>query len=145
MNIEIRPAQPEDSAPLARLSTQLGYPSSIQETEIRLKKLLSNESNCVWVATSDLEIIGWIHGFVAHRLETDSFVEIGGLVADEKQQKKGVGRLLVAAVQEWTKHQNIPQLRVRCNEKRTESHAFYAHLGFGMKKIQKVYAKNLSL
>ena len=47
---EIRPAQPEDSAQIAKLATQLGYPSNPNETARRLEEIQRSSESCIFVA-----------------------------------------------------------------------------------------------
>jgi GNAT superfamily N-acetyltransferase len=47
------------------------------------------------------------------RLETKTFIEIGGLVIDENYRGKGIGKILVSKIKEWCIEQKISSLRVR--------------------------------
>lgn len=143
MKLSIRIAEINDSEPIAKLSGQLGYVSNHNETRNRLIEILKNSDNCVYVAVDNNKIIGWIHGFYALRVETDSFVEIGGLIVDENCRNMGVGKILIEKTVAWAHSKNCNHIRVRCNELRKESHAFYRHIGFQLNKMQMVFAKKL--
>ncbi len=143
MNITIRNAENSDSESIAKLSNQLGYKTLNTDIKIRLGKILKNPDNCVYVAIETENVIGWIHGFYSMRLESDFFVEVGGLVVDENFRKNGVGKKLVEKVKEWTKLKNCNKVRVRCNFIRKESHQFYEKIGFEMNKKQKIFDKQL--
>ena len=47
---EIRPAQPDDSAQIAKLATLLGYPSNPNETARRLEEIHRSSESCIFVA-----------------------------------------------------------------------------------------------
>lgn len=142
-NISIRPAKIADVESLSVLSHQLGYPTDSKVMEKRLKEMIGKDDHCVFVATENKHILGWIHGFIALRVESDNFTEIGGMVVDEKNRNKGLGTLLVKAVENWSKEKNCFRMRVRSNTKRNDAHRFYQNLGFETLKHQTVFGKNI--
>jgi len=79
----IRLATTEDSNAIAGLSNQLGYQSFEDAMKRRLHLLLEDSNHVVFVALKEAQIVGWVHGFYTMRVESDPFVEIGGLVVDE--------------------------------------------------------------
>ena len=143
MKLTIRNAILSDSPSIAELSGQLGYASSKDDTQNRLLALLNTPLNCVYVAQDDEKVIGWIHAFYAQRIESNPFVEIGGLVVDTHYRHKGVGKLLVETIAEWATSKQCHHLRVRCNAVRKESHLFYENLGFETLKVQNIFGKTL--
>ncbi|QNK63121.1 GNAT family N-acetyltransferase [Pedobacter sp. PAMC26386] len=121
MELSFRTLQPEDAAAITRLSQQLGYPGTNSATVLRIKVLLLYPDHCAFVAVMGQTIIGWIHGFQTIRLETEPFIEIGGLVVDENYRNQQTGKKLVDLVKEWAVKKGLSKLRVRCQTKRTES------------------------
>ena len=82
--IVVREAQAADAEVLTGLSAELGYPSSPQAVADRLERVLADGEQCVLVAClPDGAAVGWIHVFVALRIESDPFAEIGGFVVSE--------------------------------------------------------------
>ncbi|KXX71066.1 GNAT family N-acetyltransferase [Flammeovirga sp. SJP92] len=143
MKISLRNATLKDSKLIAQLSNQLGYNALISDIEHRLKIILEHPENCIYVATENEKVVGWIHGFYTMRVESDFFVEIGGLVVDENFQNNGIGKKLVSKVIEWAELNSCKKIRVRCNVIRTESHLFYKKIGFELNKEQKIFNKPL--
>ncbi len=139
----IRAAELTDAAAIAGLSGQLGYAASRDAIEHRLTALIHHDEHCVYVAIVDDTIAGWIHGCYTLRVESDSFVEIGGLVVHEAYRNRGIGRQLVDTVIRWAEAQQCRQIRVRCNVIRRESHRFYERIGFSERKQQKIFDKLL--
>lgn len=139
----IRNAVPEDVQSLTELSNQLGYATNSAQTKNRLQEILANQENCLYVGITNGKLVGWIHGFYALRLESDSFVEIGGLVVEENYRNQGVGKELVNAVRQWSESKNCGRIRVRCNSIRKESAIFYAKIGFSLTKEQQVYTQKI--
>ena len=145
MKLLIRNAQPDDSAFITNLSRQLGYETSEIQIKNRLETLLANNDNCVFVAVENDAVIGWIHAFHSLQVESDFFVEIGGLVIDEKHRRKGIGQLLIDKIDPWAKSKGCTKIRVRCNAKRKESHLFYHRVGFTETKEQKIFDRQIGL
>jgi ribosomal protein S18 acetylase RimI-like enzyme len=140
--LEIREALPTDVAALAELSGQLGYPSSVQEISGRLERILGSGEHLVLTAIRpDGSVVGWIHVFIALRVESDGFAEIGGLVVTEELRGRGVGRSLLRAAEKWVADQETRKLRVRTRSTRDDARAFYERLGFCHTKQQHVYDK----
>ncbi|MEZ4805067.1 MAG: GNAT family N-acetyltransferase [Bacteroidia bacterium] len=141
--MQIRQATIQDCVQIAELSKQLGYETSSSLMKDRLNKIIKDSDHTILIANDDNEVLGWIHAFFTLRVETDPFVEIGGLVVSEIHRNKGVGKLLVDAITEWAKTKPCDLIRVRSNTIRIESHVFYKQLNFILKKEQKVYDKVL--
>lgn len=139
----VRQMLPTDAGAIAALSYQLGYPASPEDAGRRIGALLEHPDHCVFVAESDGQVVGWIHGFHTINLESDPFVVIAGLVVDEHHRRQGIGKALIDAVEAWSVSRNCGRVRVRCNAVRTETHRFYEALGFLAVKQQKIFDKRV--
>lgn len=143
MQFTIRELKLEDAAPVNRLSKQLGYSLSCAETAERLKNIIAKNDHAVFVATINNNVVGWIHAFQSFQIESLPFVEIGGLVVDEVQRGKGIGKALINEVKEWCEQQEIHRLHVRTQTKRLDAQQSYKASGFEEIKEQKVYQMNM--
>ena len=143
MEIKINRIQIEDATGINSLSLQLGYPLSIPETENNIAEMIKLEDHEAFVARDKLQIVGWIHVFSTLRLESNPFVEIGGMVVHQGYRGKGIGRLLIWQAKDWAVKKNAGTLRVRCNTKRIEAHQFYEAMGFIVSKDQRVFVLSL--
>lgn len=140
--IEIRPANSADAVIIAHLSGQLGYPTAIRQAESRLDAILGSKDHAVFVAHVDKQILGWIHVFLARRIESEPFAELGGLVVAESYRRRGIGRRLLARAEEWSVGCSVAKLRVRVRSDRDEARTFYRNLGFTKAKAQGVFDKS---
>jgi GNAT superfamily N-acetyltransferase len=141
---EVRPAIPGDAARLAVLSAELGYPASEDLLARRLGQLLARNDQLVLVAeAASGEVVGWVHGSEQHLLESGPRCELLGLVVDARQRGRGIGRALVAAVEDWAAARGLEQMAVRSNVVRSESHPFYERLGYTRVKTQHAYRKRI--
>lgn len=143
MIINIRSAEIDDADSIENLRAHMAYEKTIISTRERIESILKNEDNCIFVALQNDEIVAWIHAFYAMRIESDFFVEIGGLVVHERYRRRGIASLLVDQVLLWTRHVKRDQVRIRTNTIRKETHAFYEKLGFRETKEQKVFDMQL--
>jgi GNAT superfamily N-acetyltransferase len=145
MKFFIRDVIASDASAITRLSAQLGYTMNEQATRKAIQEITENKNDILFVAADERGgVAGWIHVFRTMRLESGSFCEIGGLVVDEACHKMGIGKMLVEKARSWCLEKNNDTLRVRCNVKRTDAHAFYLKLGFNENKQQKVFQTKLS-
>jgi GNAT superfamily N-acetyltransferase len=140
----VRRARLADAHRLAALSGVLGYPVASDILVERLTRLLSRPEHVVLLAElAPSPIVGWLHGAEQEFMEAGRRCEILGLVVDSAYRRRGVGRRLMAAVEEWAAARGVEQLTVRSNIARQESHPFYEGLGYARVKTQHVYGKRL--
>ena len=142
VTVIIRAAVRADAGRLAELSGVLGYPASAEVVAARLERLAASAADLVLVAElPGGPVIGWLHASEQELLETGRRVEIVGLVVDAAHRGRGVGRRLIARVEDWAAGRGLDQLHVRSNVARTESHPFYERLGYVRVKTQHAYRK----
>jgi len=141
--ISIRPMVREDAPAVARLATQLGYPSSVDQIERRWGALRSSDSEALVAVGPDGDVLGWIHVFETRLLESDPVAEIGGLVVDERARGRGIGAMLVVGAEAWAAGREFSAVTVRSNVIRKEAHAFYQKLGYDAQKSQVKFRKIL--
>ena len=139
----VRPAVLADAAQLARLSAQLGYPERLDVFTARLQRVLSLPEHALFVATDGDDVLGFIAGERRLMIETGERVEIVALVVDERARRRGIGHVLLGAVEQWARDIGLPDLVVRSNVARSQSHPFYEGAGFERVKTQHVYRKRL--
>jgi predicted N-acetyltransferase YhbS len=145
LRVSIRHGKRNDARAIARLSGELGYPVDTSAVANRLEAISQLAGNAVLVAeAAEGEVIGWVHVFAAHRLESPAFAELGGLVVAEKLRRRGVGGALVRAAAAWARDEGLTGIRVRSNVVREGAHGFYSRLGYAEIKSQAVFQKRLA-
>jgi GNAT superfamily N-acetyltransferase len=129
--IAIRDAIIEDSATIAHLLGELGYPSTPEGVRQRLARLLPREDTRVFVAERSARVLGVLG---LHRMPVVTSVNdiamIIALVVTEEAQRTGVGRQLVERAEEEARVWRCGRIMVTSAERRTEAHAFYERLGY---------------
>jgi len=134
----------EDIAAVARLATQLGYPSTAAQIERRFQALGESPDARALIAESpDGTVLGWIHVYGTRHLESDPGAEIGGLVVDEAARGKGVGSALMASAEAWARERGYEVVRIRTNVIRVDAHEFYKSRGYEVTKSQYRLGKRL--
>lgn len=140
----IRKATMKDTQDIWSLSSQLGYPDTMDKIEIRLKNILHTAGHEIFVAdTNDGRVSGFIHIYFHTSLVIDPLVEIGSLVVDQDYQRMGIGKALLTAAEEWAKKACCRQIRLHSNIIRIEAHKFYQAQGYTNIKTQHAFLKKL--
>jgi GNAT superfamily N-acetyltransferase len=141
--VRIRAATIGDASEIAKLSTELGYPSTEDEVAWRLTALAASASHFIGVAERGGAVVGWIAAERRLLLESGERAEIVGLVVGASARRGGVGRVLVSAAEAWAAAQGLAVMTVRSNVARTESHPFYEAFGYVRQKTQHAYVKSI--
>jgi GNAT superfamily N-acetyltransferase len=140
----IRAMTPDDSAAVADLCDQLGYPVDSGRLALRFAQVARQGHSIVFVAEANARVVGWIHVAVTPLLEADLGAEILGLVVDRDHRSAGVGAALLRAGEEWARHAGCTAMRVRSRIARERAHAFYERSGYVRIKTQHAFEKNWS-
>ena len=132
-----------DARDVADLSTQLGYPSTVEQIADRIRDIAARADGAMLVAELGGRVTGWIHVRGQHLLESDPYAHIAGLVVDQTVRRRGVGRRLIGAAEEWAHAAGYGVIRVSTNSARTESRPFYESVGYALLKTQYALHKTL--
>jgi GNAT superfamily N-acetyltransferase len=117
-----------DAGAVAALSGQLGYPSTPEQVEMHF---------------GNGKLLGCVHASGRRFLESDPYAEIGGMVVDAGNRRRGVGRALLLEAEKWARERGYTTMRIRSNMKRTEARPFYGRMGYQVIKSQYVFEKTV--
>jgi GNAT superfamily N-acetyltransferase len=137
----IRQMAAADSAAVADLCDQLGYPVDPEGIARRFARITSQGHSVVLVAEVGGRVVGWIHVSVMPLLEMDLGAEIEGLVVDRDHRGAGVGAALLQAGEAWARAAGCGAMRVRSRIARERAHAFYERSGYTRVKTQHAFEK----
>jgi GNAT superfamily N-acetyltransferase len=127
----IRQATLSDAPSIARLVTQLGYQTTPAQMEGRLQAILARPEYVLFLAEANHTVVGLVGAYLTLGLELDGpYGRLGGLVVDEGWRGRGIGRLLLEAVEVWLKGCGASLLLITSGLHRTDAHGFYRHLGY---------------
>ncbi|PIB13952.1 GNAT family N-acetyltransferase [Vibrio rotiferianus] len=143
--MKIRPATPDDLNALFDLNKQINelhhlyapqaFVAPSEEDRTFLINMLADEERLFLVAEEGQQVLGFITATITQN-ETISFLikdpicRIGTIVVDENQKSKGVGRALMAAVEQWARESGATQVRLEVMEFNHNAQQFYDKLGF---------------
>ncbi|HYD52377.1 MAG TPA: GNAT family N-acetyltransferase [Gemmatimonadaceae bacterium] len=131
-SVRVRVALPGDAPAMAALLDQLGYPTTVADTEARLARLTESAADHVLVAErASVGVTGLV---VLHRApvlhRTGDVGIIMALVVDERRRGEGVGERLVRWAAALARDHGCAALQVTTHHRRDGAHRFYERLGF---------------
>jgi GNAT superfamily N-acetyltransferase len=136
--MQVRPAAPEDAAAVEALYRSLvPNDTNINVQPRRLAELQDDASNRLFVAEDAGAVCGTVfvticrdpmYGFASYGV-------VENVIVAESARGRGVGRALLAAVEQHARAARCTKLMLLSSVARVEAHAFFQHLGFdGAKK-----------
>jgi N-acetylglutamate synthase-like GNAT family acetyltransferase len=128
--VTVRDAREEDSAAIAYLLGQLGYPASADAVPARIERMRAAGDRVV-VAETGGRVVGLAALHVSPSLEHDAPAgKLAAIVVDETQRGRGAGRALVEAMEAEARERGCAVFFVTTAQGRADAHAFYERLGF---------------
>ena len=132
-----------DAAAVAALLGELGYPSSPAQAAERLARIAADPSTWVIVAEVESELAGLAALHVQNLVERDEpGCEVAGLVVGQRFRRRGIGELLMQALEEEARRRGGKVMVLNTAHRRADAHAFYEALGY--EHTGRLYAKELS-
>jgi GNAT superfamily N-acetyltransferase len=126
----IRQIRTEDTARVAELLTQLGYPATADDVARRLAYWQQPESR-ILVAEHNTQVVGCLSVHAIPYLErTGWWARIESLVVDSAARRSGVARSLVQAAEQAARQWGCLAMEVTSARYRDDAHAFYKQLGY---------------
>jgi GNAT superfamily N-acetyltransferase len=144
MEFTIREVRLTDTAAVAGLCGELGYPVAESVLEARMRHVAEDPHHAVLVACApDGALIGWVDVGMTFHLQSGSYAEIGGLVVTASARRNGVGKELVRRAELWASARGAARIIVRSNATRADAHRFYLRENYQQKKTSAVFEKSL--
>ncbi|OKS87139.1 GNAT family N-acetyltransferase [Mucilaginibacter polytrichastri] len=132
----IRDARAEDVSQLSTLITQLGYPSTAEEVQIRFSDISQNPDYRSLVIAEGENVIafaGLVKGLWYEKNGT--YVRLLSFVVREDYRGRGIGKILIKAVEDWATALgcNSVVLGSGNRDDRITAHHFYKAQGYEIK------------
>jgi GNAT superfamily N-acetyltransferase len=129
----IRDLKPEDLTALGMLLGELGYPVAADELPGRLARFLSGADNRVLVMES--EASGAVLAFAALEIthpvhHPNPVAHLSSFAVASSARRQGLGRRLLAAVEEAARQRGCGLLVLTSGNHRAEAHVFYPAAGY---------------
>ena len=140
--ISLREAIIEDYRELHKInSLALGYKFDEEKTRKNLEYILSKSYYKLIVACDEEKPIGYIQGADYDNTYFEPLKNIMGLAVLDEYRGKGIGKMLILALEDWARKTGAVGVRLVSGYNRTEAHGFYAHMGYELRKEQKNFIK----
>lgn len=130
VDVAIRNMGTSDLPAVHRLLKQLGYEVELDEVEQRFGQVEAAASHAAFVASVEIEIVGFMHIFARPALEKPFEVIVQSLVVDEGRRQDGIGRSLMDHAERWSLDKGCKSVALNSNTDRDDAHAFYQSLGY---------------
>ena len=136
VRVNIRIAGPAD---LASLVSLLALLFSIEEDFVfdeprqrrGLALMLANERGCVLVAEAAGRVIGMCSGqLLVSTAEGSLSLLVEDVVVDEQWRGRGIGRMLLAALSDWARANEVSRLQLLADRNNVPALDFYRRLGW---------------
>jgi predicted N-acetyltransferase YhbS len=136
-SFSIRLATAADASEVARLLTELGFPTAAESIAAQWQEWSEAKNAALVAARSDGTLAGLITMHQMNVLHRTKLVgRITALVVEPLAQKQGLGRALVLATEEMLVSAGCGLLEVTSNAQLSGAHAFYEHLGYERTSIR---------
>jgi ribosomal protein S18 acetylase RimI-like enzyme len=131
LSLRVREPGPADLAAIAMLLGELGYPSTEEELRGRVDAYSAAAGTHLIVAEEGDQVIGLAAMQVMPLIHRDLPVgRITAMVVRSDRRGSGVGRRLVAELEEIARRDGCGRIDLTSRHVRQEAHAFYRALGF---------------
>jgi len=141
LQVRIRSAQ---SADLGSLVSLLAALFAIEEDFIfdesrqrrGLALMLENERGCVLVAEAEGQVVGMCSGqLLVSTAEGGLSLLVEDVVVDEQWRGRGIGRLLIEAVSDWSRANKVSRLQLLADRNNIPALDFYRSLGWQITEL----------
>ncbi|HPE94548.1 MAG TPA: GNAT family N-acetyltransferase [Bacillota bacterium] len=135
--IQIRECVEEDVIILYELNkNEMGYDYPRDKTETKLRELLKSNKEKIFVAVMDNIVVGYVHANDYDVIYAPHMKNIMGIAVSSNFKKQGIGRALLAAVENWAQETGASGIRLVSGATRTGAHEFYRRCGYSGDKQQ---------
>ncbi|MGY1531545.1 GNAT family N-acetyltransferase [Luteimonas sp. A649] len=131
--IEIRSAILADADQISACLAELGYGTPVQLVEQRISEFAGSTSDKIFIAhrSGSLAALGVASAHAIPLFHTQGqLVRLTALAVSRASQGLGVGRTLVAAVEDWAWSTGARRVEVTSGDHRPAAHIFYQSVGY---------------
>jgi len=114
----------------------MGYDYPQDKTAKQLEKLLKSGRDKILVAELDGQVVGYLHLVDYDLLYAGPMKNIMGIAVDPEFRRRGIGKALLEAGEDWARTDGAEGIRLVSGENRVGAHAFYRTLGYEGNKMQ---------
>lgn len=137
MQVKIREFQMADSKAIYDLNRdEMGYEYPLEATKAKLLQLGNSQRDKIYVAVVGEDVVGYVHANDYDVIYAPHMKNIMGIAVSRHWKRQGIGRALLASVEEWAQKNGAKGVRLVSGSSRTGAHAFYRSCGYSGDKMQ---------
>jgi GNAT superfamily N-acetyltransferase len=130
VSLQIREGEIADSAAIATLLTELGYPVADDFVANKIRQQLGHRDAKLLVAVEDHQVLGLISIHFIPQLALRDFCRISYFCVSKTAQGKGIGTALEEKVCLLARARGCDRIEVHCHSRRKLAHQFYGRQGY---------------
>lgn len=101
MDLQIRECEINDAKIIYELNVrEMGYDYPKDKTEEKLKQILKSDKDKIFIAMIDNIVVGYVHANDYDVIYAPHMKNIMGIAVSSNFKKKGIGRMLLPAIEE---------------------------------------------
>lgn len=131
--VKIREAVRQDLKGLSNLFKQLmGNESNLEQMKLTFDKMQNDESYILLIAEYEGKVVGTVMGILCYDLveRCRPFMVVENVIIDETSRGLGIGKLLMNALEEKARMNDVTYMMLISAAKRLEAHKFYEAIGY---------------
>lgn len=135
--MHIRDVLAEDAPAICQINREaLGYEFPLPETLVQLERIIKAPNVLLLVAVNGTDVLGYIQLSDYENTYHRPLKNLITLAISPRHQRRGVGRTLLAAGEEWARADGAFGVRLVTGHNRVDAREFYAANGYEVRKEQ---------
>lgn len=135
--MHIRDVTADDAAAISEINREaLGYEFGVEDTRAQLERIVKAPNIALLVAVDGEEILGYIQLSDYENTYHRPLKNLITLAISPRHQRRGVGRRLLSAGEEWARADGACGVRLVTGQNRVDARKFYAANGYEVRKEQ---------
>ncbi len=119
------------------------YPFDYDLFTKSIRSILQDAGNRIIIAKEEHAIVGYAQIYTCTDIGFEPYYEVAQLLVSETMRNKGIGKLLMKKVEEIAKHEQVKEIKLSSQIKRSKAHVFYENMGYECYKISQFYRKKI--
>jgi len=135
--MHIRDVTADDAAAISEINREaLGYDFPVQDTRAQLERIVKAPNMVLLVAVDGEDVLGYIQLSDYENTYHRPLKNLITLATSPRHQRRGVGRRLLEAGEEWARADGACGVRLVTGQNRVDARKFYAANGYEVRKEQ---------
>jgi predicted N-acetyltransferase YhbS len=135
--IVVRPARSADAPSIWDINREaLGYEFGLEDTAAQVERIIKAPNVVLLVAAEGADVLGYIQLSDYENTYHPPLKNLVTLAISPRHQRRGVGRRLLEAGEEWARADGACGVRLVTGQNRVDARKFYAANGYEVRKEQ---------